>query len=61
MPSPAEVEKTELYNKELTDAQRRATRYGLPLIVFRGKTHYFDGRPDLDATEGEQILWDALA
>ena len=60
MPGPAE-EKKYLYNKGLTDAKLRADRYGLPFLVFRGKVHYFDGRPDLDATEGEQILWDALA
>ena len=59
--TPIELEKKELYNKELTDAQRRAKTYGLPFIVFRGVVHYFDGRPDQKATEAEQVLWDALA
>lgn len=58
----SDAEKKELYNKELGDAQRRATRYGLPFIVFRGHVHYFDGHhPNEVATEAVQMLWDALA
>jgi len=60
-------EATELREKEEDDARRKATTRGVPFYLIRGRVYaldgsgMFNGRNQRDATEVEQILWEALA
>jgi len=60
-------ESDELHQKEERDARRKATTRGVPFFLVRGRVYSLDGsamfhgNSSREATEVEQILWEALA
>jgi hypothetical protein len=62
------TESEELRKKEEADAIRKALTRGVPYYLIRGRVYAMKGVPGFangstsrQATEVEQILWDALA
>jgi hypothetical protein len=62
------TEHEELRKKEEADAIRKASTRGVPYYILRGRVYTMRGMPSFangtnnrQATEVEQILWDALA